>query len=692
MPRLHWLHGRDSSLVLEGTGTGAPLWRYWGPRLAGEICPGPALTEQGFHPGFHLDPPERLSLFPGGGLGWFGRSALEAHRAGRDYTLALETQSAEQVGNALQFVLADPIVGIEVELKLALDPMSDVLTCSTRLANRGTATLDVQWLASAVLPLPPAANRVRYFGGRHAGEFEPCEDLLGLGTWSRTNRHGLTSHSAFPGAVVAEPGTTAHAGTAYAAQLAWSGNHTQEIERCDDGGRQWQLGLALAPGELRLAPGETIDAPHVMATCSAQGWQGAARNFHEAARAKITWPGGRRKPRPVHFNTWEGCYFDHDEAALRGLADRAAALGVERFVLDDGWFHRRNDDTTSLGDWWPDAAKYPGGLKPLADHVTGLGMEFGLWFEPEMVNPDSELYRAHPDWALQLAGRPLQLSRNQLVLDLTRAEVRDYLFDAIAKVLREVPVAYIKWDHNRDLVAAGDPSGQAVFRRQVLAFYGLLARLRSAFPAVEIESCAGGGGRIDMGVLPYVQRFWASDNIDALSRIEIQRGFLQFLPPEVMGSHIGASPAHTTGRCHSLDFRAAVALQGHLGVELDLAKLDAAETARVAQWIAFYKAWRHLLHAKVWTGTGEDGLCWHAAGSGDEWLLIVYRTQPSRLRFAPPARLPFALPDRTYAVQRIGPERSEETHSYSGSWLARHGLTVPPMLAERAAIFHGISR
>ena len=689
MTQLYWLHGHGSSLLVECADTGLPLWRYWGPRLEGDMLPGPTLGEQGWHLGFHLDPPARLSVFPGGGLGWFGRSALDAHRDGRDFTLALQTTEIEQDGNILRFILADEIAGVSVELELALDPATDVLACRTRLTNHGSAPLDVQWLASAVLPLPPAAQRIRYFGGCHAGEFELREDRLGLATWSRTNRRGLTSHNAFPGAVAVEDGTTEHAGTAYAAQLAWSGNHAQEIEWCNDGGRQWQFGVALAPGELRLEPGASVEAPQVLATCSDEGWQGTARNFHAAARAIVSWSGGARSPRPVHFDTWEGCYFDHDEAALRDLADRAAALGIERFVLDDGWFHRRNDDTSSLGDWWPDAAKYPNGLLPLAQHVTGLGMEFGLWFEPEMVNPDSELYRAHPEWALQLAGRPLETSRNQLVLDLTRPEVSDYLFEAIAAVLREEPVTFIKWDHNRDLVAAGDATGRAAFRRQTLAFYALLARLRSAFPQVEIESCAGGGGRIDMGVLPYVQRFWASDNIDALSRIEIQRGFLQFLPPEVMGAHIGASPAHTTGRRSTLDFRAAVALQGHLGVELDLAELDADESARVAQWIAFYKVWRHLLHAEVWGGTCEDGLTWHAAGSAEEWVLIVYRSTPSRQRFAPPVRLPFVTPGRAYSVQQTGPDQAEEPERYAASWLARHGLPIPPMHAERAVIYHG---
>ena len=692
MPQFHVLHGRETSLVLEDRAGAAPLWRYWGPRLADGFAAGPPLADEPCYPGFHMEPPTRLALFPGLGLGWFHRAALEAHRDGSDFASAPALQAVEQDGNALIFRLADPVSAVEVTVRLALDPASDVLTVATTLANRGSAPLSVQWLASAVLPLPPVVERVRSYGGRHAGEFELLDDALGKASWSRSNRHGLTSHDTFPGAVAITAGTTEAAGLAYGAQLAWSGNHVQEIEFLDDGRRQWQLGLGLAPGELVLAPGESLTAPEVLATCSRTGWQGVASNFHAAARTRLRWPGRAMKPRPVHFNTWEGCYFDHDTPRLTALADQAAALGIERFVLDDGWFHRRNDDTSSLGDWWPDAAKYPDGLGPLARHVVGLGMEFGLWVEPEMVNPDSDLFRAHPEWALQLAGRPMQTSRHQLVLDLTRAEVADYLFETISAVLRDLPVAYLKWDHNRDLVAAGDQAGRAAYRGQVLALYRLFDRFHAAFPGIEIESCAGGGGRIDMGVLPHVQRFWASDNIDALSRVEMQRGFLQFLPPEVMGSHIGTAPAHTTGRSQSMDFRAAVACQGHLGVEFDLARLGEAESAQLAGWIAFYKQWRHLLHQQVWTGLLSDGLCWHAAGNGDEWLLTVYRTAPTRQRFMPALPLPFVDRAAGYALRQIGPGHEAAAVHFDGSWLAEAGLPVPPTHAEQAVIFHGARR
>jgi alpha-galactosidase len=464
-------------------------------------------------------------------------------------------------------------------------------------------------------------------------------------------------------------------GAFYGAQLAWSGNHVQQIEWIDDGRYIWQMGEGLAPGEVRLGAGESIVTPEMLATC-ASDTNGVAQNFHAAIRKRITWPAGTMKPRPVHLNTWEGFYFDHDEAALMELADSAADVGIERFVLDDGWFEGRDDDTSSLGDWWADASKYPDGLKPLADHVTGLGMEFGLWVEPEMVNPDSELYRAHPDWALGIQGRPLITSRNQLVLDMRREEVRDYLFEKIAALLESLPIAYLKWDHNRDLIAAGDTPA---FRAQVRGGYALMARLRAAFPDVEIEACAGGGGRIDAGIIQHIHRFWTSDNIDAVSRVQIQRGFLQFMPPEIMGAHVGASPAHATGRSQSMDFRGAVALPGHFGVELDVRKLDDADRAKLKEWIATYKAHRDRLHhGKVWTGEARDGLIWQAHGVVDDLLLLVYRVDPQTQRHAPGVKLPMLDGARRYAV-------NGEAHD--GAWLSQHGLSLPPMKAESCLIY-----
>ncbi len=672
MQQSRWvvLQGSRVSAILEYEPDGAPLWRYWGPRLPGGTGPKTALREARPLPSFSLDFDQPLSLFPGLGAGWFGQSALLAHRAGKDWTFAADSCLVEQAStHSATFTFSDNVAKIEAVITLTIDPDSDVLTASTALTNTGEGILDVQWLAACVLPLPQDAQSVRSYSGRHNNEFMAHDDILTRSIWRRENRRGLTSHDCFPGAVV-----TCGDGTVYGAQFAWSGNHAQCIEWVDDGRYHWQMGEWLAPGEVRLAPGETLQSPELLATCSADT-NGVAQNFHAAIRQRIDWPGGKMKPRPVHLNTWEGFYFDHDLDALKALADSAAEIGIERYVLDDGWFHGRDDDTSSLGDWWPDAEKYPDGLKPLADHVTSLGMEFGLWFEPEMVNPNSDLFRAHPGWALQIEGRPLITARNQLVLDLTQNEVSEYLFEKIAGVIGGLPIAYIKWDHNRDLTAAG---ARPVYRKQVMAAYALMARLRAAFPDLEIEACAGGGGRIDAGIMRHTHRFWTSDCIDAVSRVTMQRAFLQFMPPEVMGSHVGTAPAHSTGRAQAMDFRAAVALPGHFGVELDVRKLDGEDRDVLKQWIARYKAERSQLHSsKVWQGEAGDSILWQAYGNDQELLLFVYRMQPMGQRHMPTLRLAMLDEGKQYRI---------DGELYDGVWLKAVGIPIAPAKAETCAI------
>lgn len=649
------------------------MWRYWGPRLADGAMPSGPLRDTRPEPSFSLHFDQPLSIFPGVGLGWFGQTALLAHRNGGDWAHAITGCTVEPVSNGVIFHLTDEIAALNISIRAVLDPETDVLTLSTSLRNDGDVPLDVQWLAAGNIPLPDDAQMVRSYGGRHNGEFVPIEDQLSRSLWRRENRRGLTSHDCFPGAVVECVG-----GVAYGAQLAWSGNHVQQIEWLDDGRRHWQMGEWLAPGEVRLGSGETISTPELLATCSGEGANGVAWAFHRAIRKRIGWPGGQMKPRPVHLNTWEGFYFDHDLDALKELADAAAVIGVERFVLDDGWFQGRHDDSSSLGDWWPDADKYPDGLEPLATHVVGLGMEFGLWVEPEMVNPESELFRAHPDWALQIAERPLLAARNQLVLDMGREDVRDYLFDQISVLLQKLPISYLKWDHNRDLAHAGNSPR---YREQVLGAYALFQRFRKAFPDVEIEACAGGGGRIDAGIVAHTHRFWTSDNIDAVSRVSIQRGYLQFMPPELMGSHVGASPAHSTGRSQSMRFRSGVARAGHYGIELDLRKLGEKDLARLSAGISAYKAGRDLVHnGRCWSGEGADGISWLAFGDPSDLMVQIIRTTPQALRFAPQLRLPMLLANRLYSVEQEG----QSAFSQYGDWLIKSGMPLPPMRAEEA--------
>ncbi len=696
------LHGRGLSLVLERRRTGAPLWRHWGARIdaTGGVD---RLADTRLPASFSLDDDVPLTTAPGFGLGWFDRPIVRAHRDGRDFACAFDDCTVEQGEYAITIRLRDAVARLSLVQHIALSPESDVVTLSAALTNDGDATLTVDWLASAMLPLPGDCTRIRSFTGRHNAEFAESIEPMPRATWVRENRRGVTGHAGPPGVFVLRGGAGWHDGDVFAVQLAWSGNHRLAIARSDEGFWTLEAGGLHAPGEVRLAPGESLEAPELLATFSRAGLNGASQNFHAAIRARSVWPGGAMTPRPVHLNSWEGCYFDHDETRLRALADRAAAIGVERFVLDDGWFKARRDDRAGLGDWTPDPGKYPHGLGGLAAHIVALGMEFGLWVEPEMVNPDSDLYRAHPDWVLHIDGRASPTARNQLVLDLGRADVRDHLFERIDALLRTLPIAYLKWDHNRDLTAAGGADGRAGYAAQVHGAYAAFDRIRLAHPDVEIEACAGGGGRIDAGIAGRTHRFWASDNLDAVSRIPIQRGFLAFMPPERMGSHVGASPAHATGRGQALGFRAAVALPGHFGVELGPATLDAVDSTTLAAWIARFKGLRDRLHSgRTWLGEGADGILWHAVGEPDDLTLLVIRVDPARDRRPQPLRLPM-LAGRGLMQVRL--ESIDETRhgsrpsaplfeamaadgvSLRGDWLAEVGLPLPAMNAESVAIF-----
>jgi alpha-galactosidase len=693
------LNSDQASLVLELREGAAPLWRHLGARLdPGALAP---LANGRTPASFSLDGDVPLCTAPVAGLGWFGPPALIVRRGGQavviDFTVAEVTADED----AIAIRLEDTQAGLLLEQSVTRDP-GGAFRFDARLTNRGTAPLGLDWLASALIPLAPDSAGLISWRGRHNAELAECREAMPQQIWTREGRRGISGHGGPPGVVVLGEGAGYHSGLVHALQLAWSGDSRLTVERDDEGYWLLSAGAVLQPGEVVLQPGESYAAPQAILAVSTQGRNGAAAQHHGAVRAQIGWPGGVMRPRPVHLNSWEACYFDHDEARIGELAEAAAAIGIERFVLDDGWFKGRGDDSAGLGDWTCDPVKYPNGLKPLAEKVHALGMEFGLWVEPEMVNPDSDLYRAHPDWALHAPGRAQPTARNQLVLNLALPEVRDYLFGALDKLLRDVPIAYLKWDHNRDLA----PTGGAT---QVAGTYDLLARLRAAHPIVEIEGCAGGGGRSDAGMASYVHRFWTSDNIDAVSRTAMQRGFLAFLPPEMMGSHVGASPAHVTGRTQSMAFRAAVAMSGHFGVELDPRGLDERDRAALADWIAFHKQWRHLLHGtQTWQGEGTDALVWQAAGNAREFLLFALRSDPPRDRRPQPLRLPFLADAVAVDMQLLrigGGARGHAMNSaplfdamratpqrFTGSWLAQAGLSLPPLKAESVAIFHGVVR
>lgn len=711
------LAGTSCEIVLEAVEGSPPLWRHFGARQAATSSTGdpwPAADARPLPPN-SLDGDPALSVLPTHGLGWFHQPALAGSRAGdavgngSHWAQQFLLQKAEQSGQQLRLHLVDDVAQLAVVLVYVLDPATDVLSLSAELTNLGATPFRLDWLAAACVPLPPGVDQVLGFAGRWTLEFQQAREPLGMATWRRDSRRGRNAHDTFP-AVAVGPTLAEDDGPVWGAHLAWSGNHTLLIEPLNDGRRQLQLGEWLAPGEVVLAPGEAHATPQAHLSFSPAGLNGLSAQFHQHVRRQVLqWPGGRMAPRPVHLNTWEAVYFDHDLAGLKALASAGAEVGVERFVLDDGWFHRRHDDRRALGDWWPDAGKYPQGLTPLVDHVRGLGMQFGLWVEPEMISPDSELFRTHPDWALQMHGRPAVLGRHQLVLDLSRPEVGEHLFQRLDALLREQPIAYLKWDMNRDLATAatspagGPPhQGRAAYRRHQLALLALLARLRAAHPEVEIESCSSGGGRADMGILRHTHRVWTSDCNDALTRIGIQSGFLRFLPPEVMGAHIGPAHSHTTGRHHTLAFRASVAMFGHLGLEQDVRLLGADERAELARWVSHYKACRGVVHQGRFSQRTLGGLVsWQAvAPDGSAALAALFRRQEEPARYTPPLAVSGLDAERVYALQALDLPRVPHSHAsspslqalaegrlrLSGAQLAIHGIPLPALPPESAIV------
>ena len=535
-----------------------------------------------------LDASVAQDLFPQSASGIDLTPALRGHRAGSAFAHCLRTVKVEHNDNHLTISLADE-TGLAADLSLKLHSESGVLSIQTTLHNTANTAYTVDWLASASLPLPQHYTQCLYLTGRWGLEFQQQQQDITAGRLLLENTRGRTSHELYPGVVAGVAGFNEQQGDVIAAQLAWSGSHRTLLERAGDGRLALQCGIALDPGELILQAGESFTTP-VLHIAKGVGLNSISQAMHKYARREIL-PRWTRTERPIHTNSWEALYFDHDIEKLKALIDAAKDLGAERFVLDDGWFPARRSDNAGLGDWWVDKTVYPDGLHPIVDHTRAAGMQFGLWFEPEMVNPDSQLYREHPEWVLQLHPHTTPLARNQLVLNLDNPQVIDYLFEHMAALIDEYKIDYIKWDFNRDLVLAGN-SEQSRMHRQPAGSYELMARLNERFDNLEIESCSSGGARADWGVLQHTGRVWTSDSIDAVDRVQIQKGYSIFNPPEVMGAHVGHEEAHLTGRSINIHTRAIVALQGQLGFEVDARHLTADETLQLQHYVGIYKQHR----------------------------------------------------------------------------------------------------
>jgi len=702
MPDHLRLDSPGSTLVI-AIDDGTPTILHWGEALApDEDIPSLRASQARPVPHAGLEHPSPISLVADAGRGYAGHPGLAVHRGGHDFVTDLRVQTQSCTDDTITLNLVDAQAGIAVTLIYQLDHRSDVLKIRTTVTNTGNAPLQLDWCASLVLPIPAQMAELVASGGRWCREFVLERTPLPARSWLAENRTGRTSHQNVPALTLGSAGFSETCGLVFGAVLAWSGNHRILLDRLPDGRRVLQCGSLFLPGEVILAAGASHEVPCAYATCSVAGLGTYSAKWHRFVRDCVLPP--LRGPRKVHLNTWEAIYFDHDVPTLQRLADAAAAIGVERFVLDDGWFLNRSDDRRALGDWTTDPTKYPDGLTPLIDHVRALGMEFGLWVEPEMVNPDSDLFRAHPDWILNVPGRPPITGRHQYVLDLDRPEVVTYLFDALDQLLTANAIGYLKWDMNRDLTAPGH-DGVASVDRQTRAVYHLIDKLRARHPDVEIESCASGGARADFGILARTHRVWPSDCNDALERIAILRGFGLYLPPEIMGAHIGPRPSHTTGRRLDFGFQAAVALFGHFGLELDVTKLDDVEREMLGRWISRYKQHRALLHGGVSvrleaddTGLIANGVIAHDRG---EALICCARVSTSPAIIAPPLRFPGLDPARRYSVRII--ERTDhhsrqmrkttgfidgEMIRLSGAALAAAGVQLPNLAPESAVLIH----
>jgi alpha-galactosidase len=642
----------------------------------------PRLLERPRPPG-SLDVEAPVSLVPTAASGFSGRPGLECHRHGGSLFPDLGDGRWSTEGPGLAFEAADRSAGVRIDGAIRVE---DVAVVELTVTNTGPDDLFVDRLAPTIA-LPDDHDELLRFTGGWCREFQPTRVRWPAGAQLVESRRGRTSHDAVPVVFTGQAGFGEHRADVVGVHLAWSGNHEIRLDRLADGRRLVQAGEVLVAGEILLAPGERYSAPPVLLTAG-RGLTACSQRFHRQVRRHLP-----VTPRPVLCNTWEAVYFDQDLDTLKALATRAASVGVERFVLDDGWFGSRRDDTAGLGDWWVSADVHPDGLGPLIDHVTGSGMDFGIWVEPEMVNRDSVLYRTHPDWVL---GPDQITGRNQLVLDLAREACWTYLFDLLDRLLAGNDVAFVKWDMNRDLIGAGA-------HHQTLAVYRLIDALRRAHPGVEFESCASGGGRADAGILRRTARIWTSDTNDALERQIIQRGFSYLLPPEVMGAHVGPRRAHTTGRTHRLSFRAATAIFGHLGVEWNLLDASDRELDELRWWISLHKRLRPLLHTGDVVrldGLGASRLA-HGVVSADGSAAVFAHAQLSRPDSTVPPRLRLAGldPDVEYAVEDIGrpgegrglamsePSWLRTGTKASGRALMTTGLQLPVQFPESVLLF-----
>ena len=609
---------------------------------------------------------------------------------------------AGEEAETLSIVLADAATGLETELKYGVFPHRNVITRAVRIRNGGEKTVRLGKAASACLDLPFGTWDSIDFHGRHAMERQPKRNPVSDGIRTISSERGYSGHQHNPFVIVCEREANEDHGECYGLMLCYSGSHQTELELDQTGALRVVSGIGERFFRWTLEPGASFDTPQLLLSFTADGIGELSRRFHRFIRRNLCRSLWTDKKRPVLLNSWEAAYLNFDEALLLRLAKDARNLGVELLVLDDGWFGDRDEDNRALGDWTPNRRKLPDGLGGLIRKVKAEGLKFGLWIEPEMVSENSDLFRAHPDWALRVPGRQPAIGRNQMVLDLSRPEIADWLYETVAGLLRENPIDYIKWDMNRamtDLFSARLPAERQgeLAHRYILGLYSVLGRLTEEFPEVLFEGCAGGGGRFDAGMLAFHPQIWCSDNTDPIARLSIQEGNSYGYPASAVGAHVSASPNHQTGRSTPFGTRAAVAMAGTFGYELDPAKLSEEERQEVRRQIAFFHRIEDLVregdYYRLTAMEKERFTAWQFVSDDKEKsLFTLVLTEPEGNPRPVHVRMKGLKPEKKYRLAATeyagclyrGDEKLPEV--LSGAALMYGGLTLPRLYGDYPSV------
>ncbi|WP_316607680.1 alpha-galactosidase [uncultured Ruminococcus sp.] len=592
------------------------------------------------------------------------------------------------VAQTLIVTLIDNAANIRIKLYYGVFESLDIITRAAEISNAGYEIVWLRKASSMCLELPFGKWDMIHFHGRHCMERQPERVPLFHGIHTLSSGRGMSSHQHNPFVILCDHEATEDSGTCYGMMLMYSGNHKTEIELDQFDSTRVVMGLSDDRFRWELAPNTSLHTPEVILTC-ADGLTELSHRYHRVIRNNVVRGAYKLSHRPVLINNWEAMYFDLNEEKLLALADKAASLGIELFVLDDGWFKNRVDDNAALGDWVPDEKKLPNGLDSLIEKINAKGMKFGLWVEPEMVSEDSDLYRAHPDWALTAPNRAPMMARNQLVLDLSRQEVHEYIFNTLSDLLSKYNITYIKWDFNRplsDVYSRSTPSPRQgeVAHRYYLSLYKIYERLTEKFPNVLFEGCAGGGGRFDAGMLHYAPQIWCSDNTDPISRLTIQYGTSFGYPMSSVGAHVSATPNHQTGRLTPLSTRGIVAMSGAFGYELDLLKLSDGELAEIKEQVARFKEIEPIVHNGLFyrlSSMQESGhyFAWQfVSPEKDRSLVNIVVTNPLANSTPIHVRLKGLDPDALYSV--------DGEFECSGSALMKAGYTFTRLTGDYPAL------